>query len=754
MPRLSEGDQIGPYRVLRLVGAGGMGLVYAAQDERLGRQVALKVIRDEPGDESARKRFWREARAAAAVTHPNVCQIFDVGEHGGEAWLAMELLDGEPLSARLARGPLAVAEAVPLATAVLAALQALHARGLVHRDLKPSNVFLTPAGVKLLDFGLARPVAGATDEATATELTQAGALAGTPQYMAPEQLRGQPLDGRTDVFAAGALVFEMLAGRRAFEGRTLFEVTHAVLHEQPPVLSGSPAIVALDRALRRALSKRAEERQPSAQALAAELLAARELEDSGAQARAQALTRLIVLPFRLLRPDAEIEFLGFSLPDAITASLSGLGSLLVRSSLAAARYAGEGPDLERLSREADVDVVLSGTLLRSGDRLRVATQLVEAPGGTLVCSHQAQVAMGDVFQLEDELVRRIVEALAVPLSARDAHRLDRESRVPPRAYELYLRANRLSLDPLRWDEARALYERCVAEAPDYAPAWARFGRVLRLLGKYFPEQSEERRRQAREAFERALRLDPDLPLAHNLRANMRVEEGQAPQVVVELVQRARQGRPDPELFAGLVHACRYAGLQAASLAAHEQARRLDPQVRTSVNYTHFMTGAHALALSSSPEDDGLVRAYALAAMGRVLEALALYAELERRLPEQMQRLVRAQRLALEEEAEPALALTRDVRGWFRDPEGLYVQTRFLARLGLRDESLELLEQALAGGFVSPAALESEAWFGPELRAEPRFMALLDQARRRAAEAEAAFSAAGGPALLGLAATRA
>ena len=752
MARFQEGETLGPYRVVRLLGAGGMGEVYAAEDQRLGRQVALKVIRDQPDDDSARRRFWREARAAAAATHPNVCQIFDVGEEGGEAWLAMELLEGEALSARLARGALPVAEAVPLMLGVLAALQALHARGLVHRDLKPSNVFLTPAGVKLLDFGLARPVAPAGG-ATATELTQAGALVGTPQYMAPEQLRGEPLDARSDVFAAGALLFEMLAGRKAFEGRTLFEVTHAVLHEQPPVLSGSAAVAALDRAVRRALSKRPEERHPSAEALATELQAARVLEDSGAQARAQALTRLIVLPFRLLRPDPEIDFLGFSLPDAITASLSRLGSLLVRSSLAAARYAGEAPDLERLSREADVDVVLSGTLLRAGDRLRVSTQLVEAPGGTLVASHQAQVAVGDVFQLEDELVRSIVAALAVPLSARDARRLDRESRVPPRAYELYLRANRLSLEPLHWGEARELYESCVAEAPDYAPAWARLGRVLRLLGKYMPDPSGSWREQAREAFAQALRLDPDLSLAHNLRANLQVEEGQAVQVAVDLVERARQGRPDPELFAGLTHACRYAGLLEASLAAHEQARRLDPQVRTSVTYTHFVAGAYEQALASAPEDDAIVRAYVLSALGRTPEALAVYADLERRVPEHLRRLVNAQRLALEGQAGPALELTREALTWFRDPEGIYLQTRFLARLGLVDESLSLLERVLAGGFVAPAALEHEPWFGPELRAEPRFAALLAEARRRASEAQAAFAAAGGPALLGLAAAR-
>src|SRR5688500_8491662 len=245
----SRGDlpaRIGHYAIDRKLGEGGMGVVYAARDERLQRTVALKMMSSLSDDESARRRFWREARAAASVNHPNICQLYEIGEDAGELYIAMELLEGEPLSSCLHRGPLTVSETVPIGLAVLAALSALHARGIVHRDLKPSNVFLTPHGVKLLDFGLARPsdLALARSVNSPTDLTRSGMLVGSPGYMAPEQLTGEGLDARTDLFAAGAVLFEMLAGRPAFDGRSVFEILHATLHEQPPALTGSPAVVA------------------------------------------------------------------------------------------------------------------------------------------------------------------------------------------------------------------------------------------------------------------------------------------------------------------------------------------------------------------------------------------------------------------------------------------------------------------------------------------------------------------------------
>src|SRR6266542_3990553 len=219
-PREGVPARIGRYAITRKLGEGGMGVVYAARDERLARTVALKTMSSLASDDTARKRFWREARAAASVNHPNVCHIYEIGEHGDELFIAMELLEGESLAERLRHGPLSVTETVPIGLGILAALGALHARGIVHRDLKPSNVFLTPHGVKVLDFGLARPEMKRPLSA-ATELTRPGIVMGTPRYMAPEQVTGEAVDARSDLFAAGAIVFEMLSGRPAFAGRTV-----------------------------------------------------------------------------------------------------------------------------------------------------------------------------------------------------------------------------------------------------------------------------------------------------------------------------------------------------------------------------------------------------------------------------------------------------------------------------------------------------------------------------------------------------
>ena len=318
--------RLGHYAITRKIGQGGMGVVYAALDERLQRTVALKTMSSVATDDTARRRFWREARAAASVNHPNVCQIYEIGEDQGELFIAMELLEGAPLSEHLTQGPLRVSDTVSIGLGMLAALSALHARGIVHRDLKPSNVFLTPHGVKLLDFGLARPTDDQT-MVTGPELTRAGTVLGTPRYMAPEQVVGETADTRTDLFATGAILFEMLAGRPAFTGRTIVEIAHATLYEQPPALSGPAAATAVDRVIRRALAKKAAERPASADVMAEDLRVTRDVDADADSGIAQTLTRLVALPFRVLRPDPETDFLAFSLPDAITTSLAGVGSM-------------------------------------------------------------------------------------------------------------------------------------------------------------------------------------------------------------------------------------------------------------------------------------------------------------------------------------------------------------------------------------------------------------------------------------------
>ena len=491
-PGSREPETIGRYRVTRRLGQGGMGVVYAAHDDRLDRDVAIKRIRDAAGDAALRERLLREARAAARINHPNICHVYELAEEGGELYLVMELLEGEALEQRLARERIPVGEALRIALGMLSALEALHTRGIIHRDLKPSNVFLTPHGVKLLDFGLARPVA--EQFRSEVSLTQPGTLMGTPRYMSPEQWEGEVLSPASDLFAVGAILFEMLAGKPAFPGSTIIEVFRAVAIAEPPALTGGPEVMAADRVIQLAIAKRAADRYPDAATMAREIREALSLVDTGSSPQARAMTRLIVLPFRVLRPDPDIDFLAFSVPDAISSSLSGLESLVVRSTAAGQRFAAGATDLKTIAAEVGVDVVVTGTLLRAGDQVRVSTQMLEAPSGTLLSSGTAQVALTDLFQLQDDLARQIVDSLALPLSSRDRGALGRKQPVNAKAYDLYLRANHLGANtsnPSRLTAARDLYRQCLEEDPDYAPAWARLGRVYRVLAKYGAEGSAE-----------------------------------------------------------------------------------------------------------------------------------------------------------------------------------------------------------------------------------------------------------------------
>jgi TolB-like protein len=744
--------RIGPYGISRKLGEGGMGVVYAAHDERLERPVAVKTLSSVGRDETARRRFWREARAAASVSHPNICHIYEIGEDpSGELFIAMELLDGESLAARLERGPMSVSEAMPIALGMLSALSALHARGIVHRDLKPSNVFLTPHGVKLLDFGLARPGADAALD-TATALTVAGVLVGTPRYMAPEQVTAEAVDARADLFAAGAILFEMLAGRPAFTGRNAVEILHATLHEQPPALTGSPAVAAMDRVLRRALAKRPERRPASAEAMAQELRAVSGAEGGDAPTLAQALTRLVVLPFRMLRRDADIDFLAFSLADAIATSLSGIGSLVVRSSAVAARFVQEVPDLKLLAADADVDCVVMGTLLRSGDQVRASAQLVEVPAGTMLTSLTVQAPLGDLFRLQDDITRRVVDALALPLS--------RGSQAPPsaphdaRAYELYLRANEVARTYDGLPRARELYERCVEIDPGFAPAWARLGRCHRVIGKYIDGAADSDAR-AEAAFRRALELSPRLTIAHKFYANLEADIGEARRAVVRLIREASRHGNDPELFAGLVHACRYCGLFEQSIAAHAEARRLDPHVPTGLEQTYLlMLDVGGIVSVDAPPrvagaDDG-IRVIALGLTGRRDEARRALLRMREtsRIPA-FESWIEHLGSWLDRRVDEMLASLERFRGLriWQDPEAVFQEGWLFCDAGAPELGLEFLQRAVASGYSVAPTLETAPQFDP-LRGDPAFASLLAEARSKRDLALTAFEESGGERLVG------
>jgi serine/threonine protein kinase/tetratricopeptide (TPR) repeat protein len=729
-----------------------MGVVYKAHDNRLDRIVALKVIRGSPSDPSRRLRFWREARAAAQVSHPNACRLYDIVEEKDGLFLVMEFLEGESLAQRIRRGPVPAQEASQIVLGMLLALEAFHKAGIVHRDLKPSNVILSAQGPKLLDFGLARQDPWQPLDQTAAmgvDVTIPGTFLGSPRYASPEQFKGAPVDARSDIFSLGVIFFEMLIGQPPFSGESFAEIAHSVLHGSPPALTGSPAISALGRIVHTALARDPHERYPDAEAMASELRAALAMEGIETRARARPLQRLIVLPFRILRPSEEIEFLSFSLPEAITVSLAGLEDLVVRSSIVAARYSSESPDLKKIAKEAEVDAVLTGTLLHVNEQLRITTQLVEAPSGTLVWSHSSQATIRELLQLHDDLVRRVVESILPSLSLREHQALQQDRPANATVYELYLRANELSR---KWENLPAAieqYERCVKMDASYAPAWAKLGRARWLFDKY-RLGSTEGLRAADDAFQTALLLNPNLTMAHNLYTQLQMDQGRAFDALNRLLDRARNRGNDPELFAGLAHVCRYCGLLQPALAAHHEARRLDPQIPTSVNHTYFMLGDYARALEASAGDFGYAQAIALVALGRGNEAISMLREKEQMQPWRLGRLyLTSLRALLEGNHDESLQAHDElIRGTFRDPEGVFYLARQLAYIGQEAKAISVLSRAIDNGFFCYPAMIRDPWLDP-LRGRGEFTDLLRKAQQLHREAVRSFLARGGDSLLGI-----
>ena len=459
----------------------------------------------------------------------------------------------------------------------------------------------------------------------------------------------------------------------------------------------------------------------------------------------------VALPFRLLRPDPQIEFLVQGLPDTVSAALAGLESLRVRSSLAAARHASAAADLKQVAAELDVDLVLMGTLLRDQGRIRVQTQLVEARTGSLLWTHSAEAMLGRIFELQDELARGILESLALPLTVHERELLRHDVPASGEAFELYLRANRLTGGPGPLDDlvaGRDLYLQSIRQDPGYAPAWARLGRTYRIMAKYAGEEAEETAARAEECLSRALALNPELSMAHHLYAQLEIDGGRVKHALVRLVGRARQHRSDPHLFAALVQACRYVDLLPDSLVADGRARALDPGLRTSVCHTLWAAGEAQQALEESRRIGDPSLPLFLAALGRTEEALRVV-EQEQRLLEghglqisQLRGLAAVLRGDCRSSAEAAEAVLRSP---FPDPEGWCYSASIWSHSDKRVAERMLL-RAVERGLASLALVEVDPGLR-ELAASGGFGDARRLVEARRAEAVEAFRAAGGPALL-------
>ena len=429
-------EQIGQYRITGRLGQGGMGEIFSARDEKLNRTVAVKFIANARMDSDASRRlFLREARAAAALDHPFICTVHDVLEHKGQPVIVMERVEGETLQARISRGALSVEQVVQVALEIAEALAAAHERGIVHRDVKTANIMITPGGhVKVMDFGLALMLMSAPDDQTAHRSEELQSrVAGTLPYMAPEVLRGESATPASDLYALGVVMFEMATGQRPFAGKTDAVLISEILEHSPaaPRQVNQDVPRALENLIVQLLSKDSAKR-PSAADVIQELRAF-------AAPKRHTTQSLAVLPFRALTSDPESAHLGLALADATTSELALVRSLVVRPTAAILRYHEAAPDTTQAARDLGVDFVVTGTFQRAGSRLRVSVQLVSTSEERPLWSTKIDTSIEDIFAMQDEVSRKIVEALQLELTSDEERRLAKRPQASGDALDLYFK---------------------------------------------------------------------------------------------------------------------------------------------------------------------------------------------------------------------------------------------------------------------------------------------------------------------------
>lgn len=566
---MKAGSKLGPYEILAPLGAGGMGEVYRARDKRLGREVAIKVLPAAvAGDPDRLARFEREARALAQLSHPAILSIFDFGKEGETAYAVTELLEGKTLRERLGREKLSWRRAVEIAAAIAEGLASAHGAGIVHRDLKPENIFLTRDGrAKVLDFGLARvgpsrpDAGGAATLSLGTEETTPGAVLGTVGYMAPEQVRGEPADARSDIFALGCVLFELLTGRRAFKRDTAAETMTAILRDPAPevALSGTDISSELDRIVGRCLEKSPAERFQSASDLAFSL---REMASSVAEpkkpaggakrrprvaavllavfalAAAVALVwilafrpgrrapggptdgeRVAVLPFENLGAPDDAYFAA-GVTDEITGRLASVRGLAVISRACAAQYAGTTKTTRQIGDELGVRYLLTGTVrwardASSAERVRITPALIHVADDTSLWSKIYEFTMDDIFGVQSEIARSVVAELGLKLLEPKAGSTEERPTGDMEAYQAFLRGRFLARQPhftlATWLEALKDFQNAVERDPGFALAWTELARGHARLIYYRYDMSAERHEWARRALARARELAQDSP---------------------------------------------------------------------------------------------------------------------------------------------------------------------------------------------------------------------------------------------------
>ena len=746
------GSRLAHYQIIKVLGSGGMGDVYLAEDTRLGRSIALKILPQDAAAQPDRvRRFLTEARAASALSHPNVAHIYEVGEASGVSFIAMEFVAGDTLKHR-SGAPMPVRDVLDVAAQLADALEEAHTAGIVHRDIKGANIVVTPKGlVKVLDFGIAKTPAGVRPADLTSESTAEGALIGTVNYMSPEQALGWEVDGRSDLFSLGIVLYEALTGRLPFEGATTAETLNRIINDTPPPLSRFNDAVPseLQRIIRKALEKDRARRYQSGRELLIDIRNLQRDWDSGGTPKSAGRRRvkrrpesIAILPFGAdVRADADLEYLADGLTESVIQSLSAVPKLRILARSTVFRFKGTGLDPQAIGRELRVDAVVSGFVRRLQDRIALSVELADTDDGTHLWGARYQKAPADIFSLQNELAQEIVMGLRLQLSGDERKRLARRPTVDAEAYQSYLRG-RFHLNKRTQEGVEAavrFFDEAIARDGGYALAHAGRAEAYTILGTagYATKLSDVTRR-ARASAERAVEIDGSLAEAQAALGFVRFRFDWDWTGASEALRRA------VELNPGYATAHHWLGMLLTALGrADESLESIDRALASdplslivgsakgrALHFARRYPDAAAQFLRTLELDPRFAQArYDLgmtyAEMGRLPEAIAEY----ERNPEVLagrpvMRAVLANFYARAGEAARASAIISDFKGQPDAAKTLPFEIAIAsAGAGLVEESLAHLEAALEAHAGPMVFLKVEPMFDG-LRAEPRFQALL------------------------------